>query len=309
MGRNPRECIEIIGKNMNKKCGYVALIGAPNAGKSTLLNQFVGTKVSIVSPKVQTTRTLVKGIGIHNNTQIIFIDTPGIFKPKGNLEKTIVSNAWNGVKDADISVLLVDAKKGIDDNTRNIISKLNNRRVSVLLNKIDLVQKDKLLGLAQKLNELYPFEQTFFASALKGEHLEDFYNYLADNLPDSPWYYDEDQISDLPTRLLIAEIIREKAFLYLQQELPYSIIVEPESFERKEDNSIKANMTIYVQRDNQKSIVLGKGGSMIKKIGQSARKEIENLLEEKVHLFLFVKVKENWSDNLQSFSVFNDIMM
>ncbi|MFI3241840.1 MAG: GTPase Era [Alphaproteobacteria bacterium] len=294
---------------MNKKCGYVALIGAPNAGKSTLLNQFVGTKVSIVSPKVQTTRTLVKGIGIHNNTQIIFIDTPGIFKPKGNLEKTIVSNAWNGVKDADISVLLVDAKKGIDDNTRNIISKLNNRRVSVLLNKIDLVQKDKLLGLAQKLNELYPFEQTFFASALKGEHLEDFYNYLADNLPDSPWYYDEDQISDLPTRLLIAEIIREKAFLYLQQELPYSIIVEPESFERKEDNSIKANMTIYVQRDNQKSIVLGKGGSMIKKIGQSARKEIENLLEEKVHLFLFVKVKENWSDNLQSFSVFNDIMM
>ncbi len=295
-------------ENTQTKCGYVALIGAPNAGKSTLLNQFIGTKVSIVSPKVQTTRTLVKGIGIYNNTQIVFIDTPGIFKPKGNLEKTIVSNAWSGVKDADISVLLVDAKKGIDDNTKNIITKLNNRRVALLINKIDLVKKDKLLELAAKLNALYNFEQTFFASALKGEHLTDFYQYLADSLPASPWFYHEDQISDMPTKMLIAEIIREKAFLFLQQEIPYSIIVEPESFERKEDNSIKANMSIYVQRDNQKSIVLGKGGAMIKKIGQSARKEIESLLDERVHLFLFVKVKENWTENLEKFSLFNDVL-
>lgn len=281
------------------RCGFVALIGAPNAGKSTITNNFVGSKVSIVSPKVQTTRTLVKGIGIYDNTQIIFIDTPGIFKPKRRLDRAMVGSAWSGVSDADITVLVVDAKRGFDDQTQSIVAKLNKNKIEavLVLNKVDLVQKDKLLELSAKINEAGHFKETFFVSAETGQHMDDFYKYLAANLPVSPWYYPEDQISDMPLKLLAAEIVREKLFLFLHQELPYAITVEPELWERREDGSVRAEITIYVERDNQKVIVLGKGGTMIKRIGQAARKEIEELLEERVHLFLFVKVRENWGDD------------
>lgn len=285
--------------NLPTRCGFVALIGAPNAGKSTITNNFVGSKVSIVSPKVQTTRTLVKGIGIFENTQIIFIDTPGIFKPKRRLDRAMVASSWSGVGDADITVLVVDAKRGFDDETKAIIAKLNKNKTEavLLLNKIDLIQKEKLLGLSAEINAAGKFKETFMVSALDGECMDDFYKYLADNLPVSPWYYDEDQISDMPLKLLAAEIVREKLFLFLHQELPYALTVEPELWERREDGAVRAEITIYVERDSQKVIVLGKGGSMIKRIGQAARTEIEELLEERVHLFLFVKVRENWIDD------------
>lgn len=291
--------------NQSTRCGFVALIGAPNAGKSTITNHFVGSKVSIVSPKVQTTRTLVRGIGIYDNTQIIFVDTPGIFKPKRRLDRAMVSSAWDGVGDADITVLVVDAKRGFDDETRSIIARLKKKKVKAVLviNKVDIVQKDKLLVLSKALNDEYDFTETFFVSAVTGKNIEDFYKYLADNLPESPWYYPEEQISDMPLKLLAAEIVREKLFLFLHQELPYSLTVEPELWERREDDSIRAEITIYVERDNQKIIVLGKGGSMIKRIGQSARREIEELLECRVHLFLFVKVRENWQEDASRYNV------
>ena len=278
------------------RCGFVALIGAPNAGKSTITNDFVGSKVSIVSPKVQTTRSLVRGIGIFENTQIIFIDTPGIFKPKRRLDRAMVASSWEGATDADITVLVVDAKRGFDDETRAIIDKLNKnqQKAILLINKVDLVAKDKLLGLSAELNKYGNFSETFFVSATTRQYLDDFYRYLAEQLPESPWYYPEDQISDMPLRILAAEITREKLFLCLHQELPYSLTVETELWDRREDNSVRCEQTIYVERDNQKSIVLGKNGSMIKKIGQMARKELEELLECRIHLFLFVKVRENW---------------
>lgn len=293
-----------VSKNNIQRCGFVALIGAPNAGKSTITNNFVGSKVSIVSPKVQTTRTMVKGIGIYGNSQIIFLDTPGIFKPKRRLDRAMVASAWGGVGDADITVLVVDAHKGFDDEVKAIVARLNeNKTAAVLvLNKVDLVKKEKLLQLSTELNQAGNFTETFFISAVTGENIEEFYKYLADNLPESPWYYPEEQMSDMPLKLLAAEIVREKLFLYLQQELPYALTVEPELWQRKEDNSVRAEMTIYVQRDSQKIIVLGKGGSMIKKIGQAARREIEDLLEERVHLFLYVKVRENWIDDPARYS-------
>lgn len=293
-----------VSKNNIQRCGFVALIGAPNAGKSTITNNFVGSKVSIVSPKVQTTRTMVKGIGIYGNSQIIFLDTPGIFKPKRRLDRAMVASAWGGVGDADITVLVVDAHKGFDDEVKAIVARLNeNKTAAVLvLNKVDLVKKEKLLQLSAELNQAGNFIETFFISAATGENIEEFYKYLADNLPESPWYYPEEQMSDMPLKLLAAEIVREKLFLYLQQELPYALTVEPELWQRKEDNSVRAEMTIYVQRDSQKIIVLGKGGSMIKKIGQAARREIEDLLEERVHLFLYVKVRENWIDDPARYS-------
>lgn len=281
------------------RCGFVALIGAPNAGKSTLTNNFVGSKVSIVSPKVQTTRTLIRGIGIYENSQIIFLDTPGIFKPRRRLDRAMVASAWGSIADADIVVLLVDARKGIDDEVRAIIEKLNESRLKavLVLNKIDLVKKEKLLELSAELNKAADFTETFMISAVKGDGLDDFYHYLASHLPESPWYYPEEQMSDMPLKLLAAEIVREKIFLFLQDELPYAVTVEPELWQRREDNSVRAEMTVYVQREGQKIIVLGKGGSMIKKIGQAARREMENMLEERIHLFLFVKVRENWIDD------------
>ena len=288
------------------RCGYVALIGAPNAGKSTITNNFVGSKVSIVSPKVQTTRTQVKGIGIFENTQIIFLDTPGIFKPKRRLDKAMVTSAWGGVADADITALVVDAKRGFDDETASIIAKLkkNNIPAVLVLNKVDEIKnKENLLELSLKLNQAYPFTETFMISAVTGKNTEDFYKYLADNLPESPWYYPEDQMSDMPLKLLAAELVREKLFLYLRQEIPYALTVEPELWEHKEDGSIRAEITIYVEKDNQKIIIIGRNGNMIKKIGQAARTELENLLEERIHLFLFVKVRPNWGNDKERYDI------
>jgi len=287
------------------RCGFVALIGAPNAGKSTITNHFVGSKVSIVSPKVQTTRTTVKGIGIWHDAQIIFLDTPGIFRPKRRLDRAMVANAWDGTADADIVVLVVDAKAGVDGQTVNIIKGLQakKQKAVLLINKIDLVKKDKLLSLSAELNTLGQFNETFFVSASSGKNMDMFYDFLSANLPLSPWYYPEEQMSDMPLKLLAAEIVREKLFLYLQQEIPYELTVEPELWERRDDDTVRAEITIYVKRDNQKIIILGKSGQMIKKIGMAARKELEKLLETRIHLFLFVKVRENWQDDAGRYSL------
>ncbi len=296
-----------MSEDIKTRCGFVALLGAPNAGKSTITNNFVGSKVSIVSPKAQTTRATIKGIGIYNNTQIIFLDTPGIFSPKRRLDRAMVASAWNGVGDADIVTLVVDAKRGFDEETKAIIEKLKqtNQEALLVLNKTDLVKEEVLLNLCKTLNEAYNFKETFMISALNNKGTDEFYTYLANNLPESPWYYPEEQMSDLPLKLLAAEIVREKLFLYLRQELPYAITVEPELWERREDNSVRAEMTIYVERDGQKQIVLGHNGSMIKKIGQSARHELEELLEDRIHLFLFVKVRSNWGDDPARYSDWN----
>ncbi|MDR1694618.1 MAG: GTPase Era [Lactobacillaceae bacterium] len=289
------------------RCGFVALIGATNAGKSTITNNFVGSKVSIVSPKVQTTRTMVRGINIFENTQIVFIDTPGIFKPKRRLDRAMVSSAWNGANDADIVVLVVDAKRGFDNETKEIVKKLNEQKIEaiLLLNKIDVIKKEKLLSLTLEINQAGNFKETFMVSALTGRHIDDFYKYLADNLPLSPWFYPEDQISDMPLKLLAAEITREKLFLYVHEEIPYSLTVETELWERREDGSVRAEQTIYVERDSQKKIILGKGGTMIKRIGLASRKELEELLEDRVHLFLFVKVRENWMNDASRYEDWN----
>ena len=281
------------------RCGYVALIGAPNAGKSTITNNFVGSKVSIVSPKAQTTRTTIKGIGIYDNTQIIFMDTPGIFEPKRRLDRAMVASAWSGFSDADINVLVVDAHRGMNEETSAIIDELirRNARAVLAFNKIDLVTSEHLQELKEEFENLFAFDAVFMFSAQTGDHMTDFYQYLADNLPESPWYYPEEQMSDMPLRLLAAEIVREKMFLNLRQEIPYALTVEPELWEHKEDGSVRAEMTIYVQKEGQKSIVLGHNGTMIKKIGQAAREELEELLEQRIHLFLFVKVRENWEEN------------
>ncbi|MBO7556269.1 MAG: GTPase Era [Alphaproteobacteria bacterium] len=290
--------------NLPMRCGFVTLIGAPNAGKSTITNDFVGSKVSIVSPKAQTTRTTIKGIGIYQNTQIIFQDTPGIFKPKRRLDRSMVASAWGGAKDGDILVLVVDAKRGFAPETRAIIDELNKQSVKavLVLNKIDMVAKNKLLPLSAELNEYGNFSETFMVSATTGENMDVFYQYLADNLPVSPWYYPEEQMSDMPLKLLAAEVVREKLFLMLQQEIPYALTVEPELWERRDDGSVKAEMTIYVEREGQKKIIIGQGGQMIKKIGEKARKELEDLLECRVHLFLFVKVRENWGEDPARYS-------
>ena len=286
-------------KNKETRAGFVSLIGAPNAGKSTITNHFAGSKVSIVSPKAQTTRTVIKGIGIFENTQIVFLDTPGIFNPKRRLDRAMVSAAWGGVKDADMVVLVVDAKRGFDFETKAIVQKLKSEKMKavLVLNKTDLIKPEKLLALSAEINNEYAFEETFMVSAMTGEGMDDFYRYVANNLPKSPWFYPEEQMSDMPLKLLTAEVVREKLFLYLHDELPYALTVEPELWERREDGTVRAEMTIYVERDNQKIIILGKGGQMIKKIGTAARKELEDMLEERIHLFLFVKVRENWGND------------
>jgi len=289
------------------RCGFVALIGAPNAGKSTITNNFVGSKVSIVSPKAQTTRTTVKGIGIYDNTQIIFLDTPGIFAPKRRLDRAMVASAMSVFGDADINVLVVDANRGMNEETSAIIDELIKRDAHAVLafNKIDLMTEDELRELKEEFENVFNFDAVFMFSAQSGDHMTEFYQYLADNLPISPWYYPEDQMSDMPLRFLAAEVVREKLFLNLRQELPYSLTVEPELWEHRDDGSIRAEMTIYVERDGQKTIVLGKNGSMIKKIGQSAREELEELLEERIHLFLYVKVRENWGEDPARYSDWN----
>ena len=279
--------------------GFVALIGAPNVGKSTLVKRLVGTKVSIVTHKVQTTRALIRGIIIHNNTQIVLVDTPGIFTPKRRLDRAMVTTAWSGAKDADIVLVLVDAAKGLDEETEEVfasLSKVKQEKILVI-NKVDSVPRPSLLELTKKLNEGQTFSETFMISALKGTGCDDLLDYMAKKLPEGPWYYPEDQISDMPMRQLAAEITREKLYMRLHNELPYASTVETESWEERPDGSVKINQIIYVEREGQKKIVLGTKGETIKAIGQAARKELMEILEQKVHLFLFVKVRDHWSDD------------
>lgn len=280
----------------NPRCGFIAIVGAPNAGKSTLVNVLVGTKVTIVSPKVQTTRTRVLGIVIAGPAQVVLVDTPGIFSPKRRLERAMVAAAWTGAADADLVALVVDAARGFDDDTRAIVARLKEtRREAVLiLNKVDLVRREKLLGLAAEMNEAGIFARTFMVSALSGDGVGDVLGYLAERMPPGPWLFPEDQISDMPLRLLAAEVTREKVFLRLHQELPYSIHVETEKWEERPDGSARIDQVVYVQRDSQKPIVLGKGGRQIKAIGEAARSELEHLLERRIHLFIHVKVRESW---------------
>ncbi|MBF9234008.1 GTPase Era [Microvirga alba] len=281
------------------KAGFVALIGAPNAGKSTLLNSLVGSKVSIVSRKVQTTRALVRGIAIEGEAQIVFVDTPGIFKPKRRLDRAMVTSAWGGAADADAVALLIDARKGIDEEAEAILDRLPElkRPKILILNKIDLIERSRLLELAAKLNEKVPFAHTFMISALKGDGIETLKRQLAGLMPEGPWLYPEDQISDAPLRMLAAEITREKIYERLHEELPYQSTVETDQWQQRPDGSIRIEQTVFVERDSQRKIVLGKGGQTIKAIGQAARREITEIAEAPVHLFIFVKVRENWSDD------------
>ncbi len=282
------------------RCGFVAILGAPNAGKSTLTNQLVGSKVSIVTPKVQTTRARITAIAIHEQSQIVFVDTPGIFQhAKHRLERAMVKSAWGGAQDADIVVLIVDVDRGQDKNTRAIVKELkaSNRQAILVLNKIDLVKRESLLKLSAQLNEDGSFSETFIISALKGDGLRALKERLAAMVPPGPWHYPEDQLADISERLLAAEITREKLFLRLHQELPYALTVETEGWQEKKDGSIKIDQVIYVRRDTQKAIVLGKGGRQIKEIGQQAREELSEILDTKVHLFLFVKVRDSWVDD------------
>ncbi len=283
----------------NTKAGFVALIGAPNAGKSTLLNSLVGSKVSIVSRKVQTTRALVRGIAIEGEAQIVFVDTPGIFKPKRRLDRAMVTSAWGGAGDADVIALLLDVRKGVDEEAEAILGKLPELKQPkvLILNKIDLIERSRLLEMASKLNEQVPFAHTFMISALKGDGIETMKRQLAAMMPEGPWLYPEDQISDAPLRMLAAEITREKIYERLHEELPYQSTVETDQWQPRPDGSVRIEQTVFVERDSQRKIVLGKGGQTIKAIGQAARKEISEIAEAPVHLFIFVKVRENWSDD------------
>ena len=277
-------------------CGVVAVIGVPNAGKSTLVNHFVGAKVSIVTHKVQTTRSRIRGIAILGATQIIYVDTPGIFTPHRRLERAMVDAAWMGAADADIVVLVVDAKRGATDDVIAIIHGLNkNRHPAVLaLNKIDTVKRETLLALAEELNAKGTFDEVFMVSALDGDGVEDLQSYLASKMQPGPWLFPEDQLSDLPQRLLAAEVTREKAYLYLHQELPYALAVDTEDWQDFKDGSVRVGQVIYIERETQKGIVLGKGGQTIKRIRSEAQNELAGMLERPVHLFIHVKVRENW---------------
>jgi GTPase len=280
-------------------CGFVALIGAPNVGKSTLVNALVGSKVTIVSRKVQTTRALIRGIVVENNAQIILVDTPGIFAPKRRLDRAMVSTAWSGAHDADLVCVLLDAREGLDQEAEAIFAKLANvaHPKLLVLNKVDLVPREKLLALAKAANDRLGFEHTFMISALSGDGVDDLRRTLASMVPPGPFHYPEDQMSDAPIRHLAAEITREKIFQKLHQELPYSSTVETESWTERRDKSVRIEQTIFVERESQRKIVLGKAGATIKSIGADARKEIAELIEQPVHLFLFVKVRENWGED------------
>ncbi len=285
--------------NADTRCGFVALIGAPNAGKSTLLNALVGSKVTIVSRKVQTTRALIRGIALEGKAQLIFVDTPGIFAPKRRLDRAMVTTAWSGAHDADLVGVLIDARKGLDEEAEAILERLAQvKQPKVLvLNKIDLVAKETLLALVKAANDKVTFESTFMISALKGDGVADLKRWLAERVPPGPWLYPPDQMSDAPLRQLAAEITREKLFERLHQELPYHSTVETEVWKELRKGDIRIEQTIYVERESQRKIVLGKGGQAIKAIGEAARKEIAELTEAKVHLFLFVKVREGWGED------------
>ena len=281
------------------RCGFVALIGAPNAGKSTLLNALVGSKISIVTPKVQTTRALIRGIAMEGEAQLIFVDTPGIFAPRRRLDRAMVGSAWSSTQDADIVALLIDSPKGMQEDEEAILRWLADVRAPKVLvfNKIDLIEKPKLLALAQSLNERISFGATFMICARSGDGVADLKAYFAAHVPPGPWLYPEDQISDAPLRQLAAEITREKLYLRLHQELPYQSTVETEVWKELKDGAVRIEQTIYVERESQRKIVLGKGGATIKSIGADARKDIAEIIEQPVHLFLFVKVRENWGED------------
>ena len=283
-----------------ERCGCVALLGAPNAGKSTLINALVGSKVSIVTPKVQTTRARITAIAMHGQAQIVFVDTPGIFnKTKQRLEKAMVAAAWSGAEDADLRVLLVDAERGIDGNTRGIIEGMKKAKMKavLVLNKIDLVARESLLALADNLDKEGVFTEVFMLSALQGDGVADLLAAVAGKIPEGPWHYPKDQLADISERLLAAEITREKLFLQLHQELPYAATVETEAWKEVKGGALRIEQVIYVRRGTQKAIVLGKGGQQIKQIGAEARAEMMEIFGVTVHLFLFVKVREKWQDD------------
>ncbi len=291
---------QILTKNVgDTRCGFVALIGAPNAGKSTLLNALVGSKVTIVSHKVQTTRALIRGITIEGNSQLIFVDTPGIFAPRRRLDRAMVTTAWSGAHEADLVGVLIDARKGLDEEAEQILSRLAEvtRPKILILNKIDVVPRPTLLSLSKTANDKAKFEATFMISALTGDGVADLKTWLATRMPPSPWLYPPDQMSDAPLRQLAAEITREKLFERLHQELPYHATVETETWKELRAGDIRIEQTIFVERESQRKIVLGKGGQTIKSIGEAARKDIAGIVEVKVHLFLFVKVREGWGDD------------
>ena len=281
------------------RCGFCAIIGAPNAGKSTLVNQLTGSKVSIVSHKVQTTRARIRAIAIEGNAQIVLVDTPGIFKPKRTLDRAMVDNAWGGAGDADAVILLVDGRPGLTEEAKAIIAQLAATKTKALLviNKIDLMSRERLLEVAAEYNAAYGFDQTFLVSALTGSGTQDLLKAIAARMPESPWLYPEDQVADVQLRFMAAEMTREKIYERLHEELPYASTVETEGWEERKDGSVKIDQVIYVQRDSQKAIVLGKGGQTVKLINQLARAEMEKYFERKVHLFLFVKVRENWAED------------
>ena len=289
------------------RAGFVALIGEPNAGKSTLLNRMVGAKVSIVTHKVQTTRARIRGIAMAGDAQIVFVDTPGLFRPRRRLDRAMVAAAWGGAADADIVVLLVEAHRGLTPGVAAILAALKDRvgedqRVALAINKIDRVKAEALLALSQKLNEAYPFERTFMISAERGHGVEDLKAWLGAELPEGPWFYPEDQIADLPLRMIAAEITREKLTLRLHEELPYQLTVETERWEDKPDGSVRIDQLVYVARDGHKGIVLGHKGETIKAVGQAARAELIEFLGRPVHRFLQVKVRPNWLEEKERYS-------
>ena len=291
---------------MTTRAGFVALIGEPNAGKSTLLNRMVGAKVSIVTHKVQTTRARIRGVAMEGETQIIFVDTPGLFAPKRRLDRAMVAAAWSGAADADVVVLLVEANRGITEGVERILEGLNDigehRKVVLAVNKIDRVEAPKLLGLTKALNERYPFTETFLISAEKGHGVDTLRKWLAEEVPEGPWLYPEDQIADLPLRMIAAEMTREKLTLRLHQELPYQLTVETEKWEERKDGSARIDQIIYVIRDGHKGILLGHKGETIKAVSKASREELEEFLGRRVHLFLQVKVRSGWLDEAERYS-------
>ena len=291
---------------MTTRAGFVALIGEPNAGKSTLLNRMVGAKVSIVTHKVQTTRARIRGVAMEGETQIVFVDTPGLFAPKRRLDRAMVAAAWSGAADADVVVLLVEANRGITEGVERILEGLNDigehRKVVLAVNKIDRVEAPKLLGLTKALNERYPFTETFLISAEKGHGVDTLRKWLAEEVPEGPWLYPEDQIADLPLRMIAAEMTREKLTLRLHQELPYQLTVETEKWEERKDGSARIDQIIYVIRDGHKGILLGHKGETIKAVSKASREELEEFLGRRVHLFLQVKVRSGWLDEAERYS-------
>ena len=289
-----------------KKAGFVALIGEPNAGKSTLLNHFVGSKVSIVTHKVQTTRTKIRGIVIEDNSQIVFIDTPGLFKPKRRLDRAMVAAARSGAADADLLVLLIEAHRGLTDGVERILRDLSNssedRLVVLAINKIDKVKSPVLLSLTKQMNEVFSFSQTFLISADRGFGTKDLKLWIADKVPNGPWFYPEDQIADLSLKMIASEITREKLILRLHQELPYQLTVETENWNDRKDGSVRVDQIIYVSRSGHKGIILGNRGETIKAISIAAREELESFIGRRVHLFCQIKVREKWLNEAERYA-------